>query len=215
MELSPGQQKAVFAVVVVVLAGLGIYLLATPHGNKSPSASPSTSPSAAPSTPAVAGGSPSGGSPSAAAPQPSASGNVNIYQWLPFTQQSLGQAAAVATQVTKDYNTFTYTENVNAYLAPMNGLISSQLAQTLTNGYTTLGVAQARTSQKQVSSGGASISSIRTFGSGSITFVVNGPQKLTSTQGTTTNNHQYAVTVTSQGNSWQVYDIEPASAGNF
>jgi len=213
MELSPGQQKAVFAVVVVVLAGLGIYLLATPHGSKTPSAS--KSPSASPSAPAPAGGSPSGGSPSAsAAPQPSASGNVNIYQWLPFSQQSLGQAAAVATEVTKDYNTFTYTENVNAYLAPMNGLITSQLAQTLKNGYTTLGVAQARTSQKQVSSGGASISSIRTFGSGSITFVVNGTQKLTSTQGTTTNNNQYAVTVTSQGNSWQVYDIEPASAGN-
>ena len=213
MELSPGQQKAVFAVVVVVLAGLGIYLLATPHGNSAPSAS--KSPSASPSTPAPAGGSPSGGSPSAAAaPQPSASGNVNIYQWLPFSQQSLGQAAAVAVQVTKDYNTFTYTENVNAYLAPMNGLITSQLTQTLRNGYTTLGVAQARTSQKQVSSGGAAINSIRTFGSGSITFVVNGTQKLTSTQGTTSNNNQYAVTVTGQGNSWQVYDIEPASAGN-
>ena len=212
MDLSPGQQKAVFAVVVVVLAGLGIYLLATPHGGKSPSAS--KSPSAAPSTPAAAGGSPSGGSPSAAAPQPTASGNVNIYQWLPFSQQSLGHAAAVAVQVTKDYNTFTYTENVNAYLAPMNGLITSQLAQTLKNGYTTLGVAQARTSQKQVSSGGAAISSIRTFGSGSITFVVNGTQKLTGTQGTTTTNNQYAVTVTSSGNSWQVYDIEPASAGN-
>ncbi len=33
MELSPGQQKAVFAVVVVVLAGLGIWLLASPHGS--------------------------------------------------------------------------------------------------------------------------------------------------------------------------------------
>jgi hypothetical protein len=212
MNLSPGQQKAVFAVVVVVLAGLGIYLLATPHGSKQPSVSKS---SASPSTPAQAAGSPSAGSPSAApAPQPSASGTVNIYQWLPFSQQSLGQAAAVAVQVTKDYNTFTYTENVNAYLAPMNGLITSQLSQTLKNGYTTLGVAQARTSQKQVSSGGATISSIRTFSSGSITFVVNGTQKLTSTQGTTSNNTQYAVTVTGQGNSWQVYDIEPASAGN-
>ncbi len=212
MDLSPGQQKAVFAVVVVVLAGLGIYLLATPHGSKQPSASKS---SASPSTPAQVAGSPSAGSPSAApAPQPSASGNVNIYQWLPFGQQALGHAAAVAIQVTKDYNTFTYTENVTAYLAPMNGLITSQLSQTLKNGYTTLGVAQARTSQKQVSSGGASINSIRTFGSGSITFVVNGTQKLTSTQGTTNNSTQYAVTVTGQNNSWQVYDIEPASAGN-
>jgi hypothetical protein len=212
MELSPGQQKAVFAVVVVVLAGLGIYLLATPHGHQSPSASKSPTPSAAASTPAAVG---SAGSPSAAAaPQPTVSGNPNIYQWLPFTPQALGHAAAVAVQVTKDYNTFTYTENVTAYLAPMNGLITSQLAQTLKNGYTTLGVAQTRTSQKQVSSGGAAISSIRSFGNGSIIFVVNGTQKLTTTQGTTTNSSQYAVTVTGQGSSWQVYDIEPASAGN-
>ena len=210
MDLSPGQQKAVFAAVVVVLAGLGIYLLATPHGNNQPSASKSPTPSAASSTPAQAAGSPS----AAPAPQPSASGNVNVYQWLPFNQQALGHAAAVATQVTRDYNTFTYTEDATAYLAPMNGLITTQLSQTIRNGYTTLGVAQARTGQKQVSTGGAAIDSIRGFGSGSITFVVSGTQKLTSTQGTTTNNNQYAVTVTNQANSWQVYDIEPASAGN-
>ncbi len=211
MELSPGQQKAVFAVVVVVLAGLGIWLLASPHGNKQPSASGSKSPSAASSTPAQAAGSPS----AAPAPVPTASGNINIYQWLPFSQQALAQAAAVATQVTRDYNTFSYTETAAAYLAPMNGLITSQLSQTLKNGYTTLGVAQIRISQKQISTGTAAIDSIRTFGSGSITFVVTGTQKLTSTKGTSTNNNQYAVTVTGQGSSWQVYDIEPASAGNF
>ena len=127
MDLSPGQQKAVFAAVVVVLAGLGIYLLATPHGNNQPSASKSPTPSAASSTPAQAAGSPS----AAPAPQPSASGNVNVYQWLPFNQQALGHAAAVATQVTRDYNTFTYTEDATAYLAPMNGLITTQLSQTL------------------------------------------------------------------------------------
>jgi hypothetical protein len=211
MELSPGQQKAVFAVVVVVLAGLGIWLLASPHGSTPPSASGSKSPSAAPSTPAQAAGSPS----AAPAPAPTASGNINIYQWLPFSQQALAQAAAVATEVTRDYNTFSYTETAAAYLAPMNGLITSQLSQTLKNGYTTLGVAQIRTSQKQISTGTAAIDSIRTFGSGSITFVVTGTQKLTSTKGTSTNNNQYAVTVTGQGSSWQVYDIEPASAGNF
>ena len=214
MDLSPGQQKAVFAAVVVVLAGLGIYLLATPHGNQSPSASKSPTPSAASSTPAQAAGSPSSAPSSVPAPQPSASGNVNIYQWLPFNQQALGQAAAVAVEVTRDYNTFTYTEDAAAYLAPMNGLITSQLSQTIRNGYTTLGVAQARTGQKQVSTGGAAIDSIRGFGNGSITFVISGTQKLTSTQGTTTSSNQYAVTVTGQGSSWQVYDIEPASAGN-
>ncbi|HEY0718318.1 MAG TPA: hypothetical protein VGD68_11940 [Streptosporangiaceae bacterium] len=208
MNLSPGQEKAVFAVVVVVLASLGIYLLAAPHGSKPPSAS--SSPPSAPSTPAQAAGSPS----AAPAPVPTASGNVNIYQWLPFTQQELAQAAAVTTQVMKDYGTFTYTESAAAYLAPMNGLITSQLSQTLKNGYTTFGVAQNRTGQKQVSSGSAVIDSIRTFGSTSITFVVTGTQNLTSTKGTTTDSNQYAVTVSGPGGSWQVYDIELASAGN-
>src|ERR1700761_1145697 len=209
MDLSPGQQKAVFGVVVVVLVGLGIWLLASPHGSQQPSAAKSPTASAPTSAPAPAAGSPS------AAPVPTPSGNINIYQWLPFSQQALAQAAAVTTKVTGDYNTFSYTESATGYLAPMQGLITSQLSQTLKNSYTTLGVAQLRTSQKQISTGTAAINSIRTFGSGSITFVVTGTQKLTSTKGTTTNTTQYAVTVTGQGSSWQVYDIEPAPAGNF
>ena len=148
-------------------------------------------------------------------PSPVGSTNVNIYQWLPFTQPELAQAAAVATEVTTDYNTFTYTESAASYVARMNGLITSQLSQTLKNGYATVGVAQTRTSQKQVSSGTATIDSIRTFGSSSITFVVTATQKLTGTQGSTTSSMQYAVTVTGQGGTWQVYDIEPATAGNY
>ena len=204
MDLSAGQQKALFAVVVVVLAGLGVFLLA-PHGSH-PHASPSAS-----ARPSAAAGSPS----AAAVPSPAGSTNVNIYQWLPFTQPELGQAAAVATEVTSDYNTFTYTESAASYVARMNGLIASQLSQTLKNGYATVGVAQTRTSQKQVSSGTATIDSIRTFGSSSITFVVTATQKLTGTQGSTTSSVQYAVTVTGQGGTWQVYDIEPATAGNY
>jgi hypothetical protein len=206
MDLSAGQQKALFAVVVVVLAGLGAYLIASPGGNH-PATAPS--PSAAPSTPQAAG------SPSAApAPSPAGTSGVDIYQWLPFTEQELAQAAAVTTRVVIDYNTFTYTETAAGYVAPMNGLITGQLSQTLKNGFATLGVAQTRTSQKQVSSGTATISSIRTFGSSSITFVVAATQKLTGTNGTATSSTQYAVTVSGQGSSWQVYDIEPATAGN-
>jgi hypothetical protein len=205
MDLSAGQQKALFAVVVVVLAGLGVFLLA-PHGSH-PHASPSAS--ARPSAPAAGAGSPS------AAAVPSPAGSTNIYQWLPFTQAELAQAAAVATEVTTDYNTFTYTESAASYVARMNGLITSQLSQTLKNGYATVGVAQTRTSQKQVSSGTATIDSIRTFGSSSITFVVTATQKLTGTQGSTTSSVQYAVTVSGQGGTWQVYDIEPATAGNY
>jgi hypothetical protein len=208
MDLSAGQQKALFAVVVVVLAGLGIYLIA-PHGSKHPA--PGQSPSAAPSSAAQAVGSPS----AVPVPTGSASGSgVNIYQWLPFTEPELARASAVTTRVASDYNTFTYTDSAASYVARMNGLITTQLSQTLKNGFSTLGVAQARTSQRQVSTGTATIDSIRTFGSSSITFVVAATQKLNGTQGSRTSDAQYAVTVTGQGGSWQVYDIEPAGAGN-
>jgi hypothetical protein len=207
MDLSAGQQKALFAVVVVVLAGLGIYLIA-PHNSKQPTPGRS----AAPSSPTQAAGSPS------AAPAPTGSaGNssVNIYQWLPFTEPELARASAVTTQVADDYDTFTYTDSAASYVARMNGLITTQFSQTLKNGFSTFGVAQARTSEKQISTGTATIDSIRTFGSSSITFVVATTQKLTGTQGSSTSTAQYAVTVTGQGGSWQVYDIEPAGAGNI
>jgi len=205
MDLSAGQQKALFAAVVVVLAGLGAFLIAAPHG-RHPASPPSAAASSAPPQAAVSSPAP--------APSPAGTSGVNIYQWLPFTEQELAQAAAVTTRVITDYNTFTYTENAAGYVAPMNGLIAPQLSQRLRNGYATLGVAQTRTSQKQVSTGTAAIDSIRTFGSSSITFVVSATQKLTGIAGTTTSSTQYAVTVTGQGSSWQVYDIEPATAGN-
>lgn len=204
MDLSGGQQKALFAVVVVALAGLGIYLIA-PHSSPHPAASVSPPPA-----PTAAAGSPS----AAPAPSPSGGSSVNIYQWLPFTQQDLARAAAVTTQFTTDYGTYTYKDTAASYVARMNTLITTQLGQKLENSFGTLGVAQARTQQKQISTGTGTIDSLRTFGASSITFVVTANQKLTGSQGTSQTSTQYAVTLTGSGGSWQVYDIELASAGN-
>jgi hypothetical protein len=96
----------------------------------------------------------------------------------------------------------------------MGSLITGQLAATLQAAYATPGVAQLRISQKQVSTGTAVIDSLRAFGPSSMTFVVTAGQRLLSARGTTTGSTQYAVTVTGAGRSWQVSDIELASAGN-
>jgi hypothetical protein len=208
MDLSAGQQKALFAVLVVALAGLGIYLLAPgsrgsgQHAGAAPTGTPRPAPSAQ-----VAGA-------ASATPSPAGSSSVNIYQWLPFTQQGLARASAVTTQFAVDYNTFTYKDSAASYVARMSALITAQLGQKLENSFATLGVAQARSGQKQVSTGTASIDSLRTFGASSITFVVTATQKLTGSQGSSQTSTQYAVTVTGGGGSWQVYDIELASAGN-
>jgi hypothetical protein len=208
VELSPRQRGAVFAAVVIALAALGYYLVvpAVTHSRGSAQASKST-----PSAPATE-------QTQAAAPTVQASaaaaGGPDIYAWLPFTQQNLAAAASVAVRFSVDYNTFTYTESATAYVGAMGGLVTSQLAGTLRAVYQTPGVAKLRTSQKQVSSGTAVISSLRAFGPSSMTFVVTAGQRLATSDGTSTASTQYAVTVTGSGSSWQVSDIELQSAGN-
>ncbi len=215
MDLSPGQQKAVFVLVVVVLAALGYWLILPKVSHSGGHAQAATSPSSAsPRSAAPASAQASSPPTSTAAASPNAAGNVNIYSWLPFSQQDLADAAAVTVKFGVDYNTYTYTESAAAYVAKMSGLITGELATTLQASYSTPGVATLRTSQKQVSTGTAVINSLRAFGPSSLTFVITTGQRLVSSHGTTNGNTQYAVTVTGSGGSWQVDNIELASAGN-
>jgi hypothetical protein len=203
VELSPARQKALFVVIVVVLAVLG-YALVVPALHKHSTAAPAPSPSVTPSAPATT---------ASAAPVAVQSSGVNIYSWLPFNQQDLAEAATVATQFGVDYNTYTYTENANGYTSKMGDLITGELAEILQNAYSTQGNASLRTGQKEVSSGSAAITSLRAFGQTSLTFVVTLGQRLVSSKGTTSSSMQYAVTLTGSGTNWQVSDIEYASVG--
>ena len=111
MDLSPGQQKAVFALIVVVLAALGYWLILpkVTHSHGSPQAAASTPAATAPAS------TPSAQSPPTPAVTTSP-GNVNIYSWLPFTQQDLADAAAVTVKFCVAYNTYSYTEDAAAYV---------------------------------------------------------------------------------------------------
>jgi hypothetical protein len=209
VDLSPRQRRAVFAAVVIVLGALGYYLVvpAVTHSRGQPRAVASPTPvgaatATAPASPVTA--------PAAAAE----AGGVNIYAWLPFTQQDLAAAASVVVRFSVDYDTFSYTEGAADYVGGMGGLITGQLAATLRAAYQVPGVAKLRTSQQQVSTGTAAISSLRAFGPASMTFTVNAGQQLVTRDGTSTGSTQYAVTVTGAGTGWQVSDIELESAGN-
>jgi hypothetical protein len=206
VDLSPGQQKAVFVLVVVVLAALGYWLILpkVTHSSAKPAASPT--PSAAPSQGTQA-------PPSPVPVSPAATGSVNIYSWLPFTEQDLAAAAAVTVKFCADYNTYSYTESAADYVGAMNGLVTGQLATTLQGVYSTPGVAKIRTSQQQVSTGTAVIDSLRAFGPSSLTFVVTGTQHLVTSKGTANGSTQYAITVTGSGGSWQVNDIQLSTVG--
>ena len=184
MELSRGQQRLLFVVVVLALGGLGIFLLGSRHRTAAPATT-------------VGGG-----------------GGVNIYQWLPFTQQDLTAASRATVAFAADYENWSYTEPAQAYVAKMNGLVTTNLAASLQNSYATPGVAALRSAQKQISTSSGGIASIRSFGTGSITFVVNIAQRLATTSGTSNSTKQYAVTVVSNATGWQVNDVELAGAGN-
>jgi hypothetical protein len=214
MELSTGQQRLLFVVVVLALAALGVYLVGpgTHHGAAaapSASATPGGAGSAASTVPAI--------QPATAPATPATSaGGTDIYQWLPFTQQDLTEAAQVTVAFAADYDTYSYTETAAAYIGKMSGLVTSELAATLKNAYDLPGAVSARSAQKQVDTGSGVIASIRSFGAGpaSIMFVVAITQKLTSAKGTTTSTGQYWVTAVSGAAGWQVNDIEQAGAGN-
>lgn len=217
MEPTPGQRKAVFVLVVLGLAGLGVFLVRPgASGSAAPAHSPAASPTPAASPPAAAT-QPPATTPAHAASQPATSastGTAGIYRWLPFTPSELTRAAAVATRFGDLYGTSSYTESATRYVQSMRRVITSQLSGVLARAYATPGVAGTRVRQKQVSTGISSISALRAFGSGSITFIVAIHQKITGTKGVSRSTGQYAVTVTGSGGSWQVSDIELASAGN-
>jgi hypothetical protein len=210
VDLSPGQKKAVFALVVVVLAALGYWLILPKAGHSSAQAQPTRTPSPTESVP-----SPPPTATSTVTATPAATGSVNIYSWLPFTQGGLAAAAAVTENFLFDYDTYSYTETAKAYVGSMSGLITAQLATTLQGLYSTPGVAKVRTDQKQVATGTAVIVSLRSFGPSSLTFIVTGTQHLVTSKGTSNGTTQYAITVTGSGTSWLVDDIELSSAGQF
>jgi hypothetical protein len=208
MELTQGQRRLAFVVTVLVLAGLGAFLLRPgTHASRPPAAAsspPRTPPSTASGVTAVA--SPSAG--------PVPTGSVDIYRWLPFSQSALATAAGVTQQFGADYGTFSYTDSASAYVRRMQGLVTGQLSATLARGYATPGVASQRTQQKQVSSGSAVINSLRAFGGSSLTFVVTIKQAMSTSQGRSQTSGRYAITVSGSGTTWQVNDIELSTVGN-
>lgn len=208
MEASPLQRRVTFALIVLVLVGLGVYLVGEARGSgarggSAPAPRPTlaASPSPAPPSPGPAG-------------PPAASAVPDIYQWLPFTPAGLAAAASAARQFAAAYGTFSYTQTAAAYAASFKSLASAELASEIAAAYSVPGVAAARTSARQVSAGSAVIESIRAFGPTSLTFLVQITQDLTATSGRSQLVTQYAVTLTGSATTWQVTDIELASAGN-
>lgn len=206
MQPTPLARRITFALIVFVLVALGAYLVRPgSRGTGEPTTGAGKQARSAPETASTV--------PSASA-EPAKSGAADIYQWLPFTQAGLTSAAAVAQRFGDAYGTFSYAESATAYAATLQPAGSSQLAGQIQAAYAAPGVAQARTQDKEVSAGTAVIESIRSFGPGSLTLLVQVTERLTTTSGHSQQATLYAITLTGSDSKWQVTDIELASAGN-
>jgi hypothetical protein len=223
MELSPAQRKLAFALVVLALVALAVYLFASrSSGPGTPSAASSSHPArrAARARPAVTApapaSAPASSAPASSAPASSAaSQSSGIFQLVPFTPAGLASGEKIADQFGAAYGTYSYTQSAAAYLATMSKLISPQLGEQIEEAYTTPGVASQRASQRQVATGTAQVTSLRAFGPNSLTFIVLVTQQVTATKNGGPQTASYAITLTGGDTTWQVTDIELASAGQF
>lgn len=216
MNLTPGQQRLVFVLIVLALAGLGIYLIGGRGSGGAPAAAPSSSGNTTAPAPATSSSPDVPPTLVPSATPASTAGAAQIYQWLPFSPADLATAAKTTTAFAKAYVTWSYTESAKAYAATFNGLATTQETATLESGYSAPGLAMQRTAAKQSSTGSGAIDSIRSFVSGpaSITFLVTITNTVTSNQAPVTKPNQYAITVAPSGGAWQVNDIELAQLGN-
>lgn len=215
MELSAGKQRLLFAVVVIALAGLGIYLLGP--GRSAGTSAPATPAAAASSAAAVAATPAPAVTAAQVAPSPlpvpTSVKSADIYSWLPFTQKDLDAAANVTQAFASAYETFSYTDTAQAFGRRISAYVTPEFLAVLQQQFLPPDARQVKLS----SASSGKISQIASFGSSpqaSITFVVAITEDVTSSGRTSAVSGQYDVTTVAVPGGWQVANIQQAGAGN-
>jgi hypothetical protein len=210
MELSTGQQRALFAVLVVLLAGIGIYLIG-PGRNHGSGSSPaaSVSPAAATSSPAPLAV-PSAAVAPTTIPVPQTTKGVNIYNWLPFTQQDLNEAANVTLAFAVADQTFSSADTATTYGQRLKNLVTPTFLPVLEEQFRPSGATG------MSAKGSGTITQIASFGASpaSITFAVTLTEQTTSGGKTSTTTIPSDVTTVAVAGGWQVNDVEQQGVGN-
>jgi hypothetical protein len=133
---------------------------------------------------------------------------------LPFTPAQLADAATLAGRFAAAYSTWSWRQPPAAWLATLTPITAGQLNGPLAQAAATPGLLAQRTQDHQAASATTSGAQIRDLTPGSVTLTLTVRQAITSTSGTTTAASSLAITLTPSGGGWQVYDVEPAAAGN-
>ncbi|WP_433245204.1 hypothetical protein ACQPYK_43005 [Streptosporangium sp. CA-135522] len=199
----------VFAVLVVMLAAVGIYLTMWPgSGEEEPAR---TDPVGVSRTAGQSGAS-VGAEPSRPAATAS-NAPFDVYSYLPMTKQELAAAADYAQRFTAEYGTFSYEEDPAAYGDRLRGYTTAEFADVLLRTVTSPGSIEANRADEVVSVGTARVKEIRQIQKTSVVFLVSGTQKVTTKSGPKERTEDYAVTLIEVGADWRVHDLQPADDG--
>jgi hypothetical protein len=185
------------ATVLLAAAGLlcaGCSLLPRPAASPAPASQPARA--TAPASP----------SPAPAAPP--------LASILPFPPARLQAAATLAGRFTAAWDSWSWRQSPAAWLARLRPMAAGSLYPALAQAAGTPGVLAQRTAARQTTAATTSAVRIRDLTPGSVTLTVTVRQVITSRAGTSQATASYAVTLTTAGGGWAVWDIEPASAGN-
>ncbi|MDP9849025.1 hypothetical protein [Streptosporangium lutulentum] len=209
MNEGGNRRGLVFAVLVAMLAAVGIYLTmgSGSGGEQQESAEPVGVSRTVPGSPEPVG---------AESPRPSATASdapFDVYSYLPMNKQELAAAADFAQRFTAEYGTFSYDEDPAAYGSRLEGYTTAEFADVLLRTVTSPGIVEANKADQVVSVGAARVKSIRQVNSASVVFVVVGTQNVTAKSGVKERVEEYAVTLIEVGTDWRVHDLQPADSG--
>ncbi|MGJ6961170.1 hypothetical protein ACSDR0_04610 [Streptosporangium sp. G11] len=202
------RRGVVFAVLVVIIAAVGIYVTMWSDTGKGPE----TRAESAGVTRTVV----SGQEPAAEPARPAATASnapFDVYSYLPMTKQELAAAADYAQRFTAEYGTFGYDEDPAVYGDRLKGYVTAEFLGTLLRTVASPGTVESNKADEIVSVGTARVKEIRQIDSASVVFVVVGTQNVTARSGVNEKTAEYAVTLIQVGADWRVHDLQPADSG--
>jgi hypothetical protein len=150
----------------------------------------------------------------ASSPAATAAGTPALAAILPFSPARLQAAVVLAGRFTARWDSWSWRQSPAAWLDRLLPQAAAELRPALARAAATPGVLAQRDATRQAATASVTARQIRDLTPGSVTVAVTVRQVITSTSGTTQVTASFAVTLTPDGTSWAVWDIEPATAGN-
>ncbi|MDA2803224.1 hypothetical protein [Nocardiopsis suaedae] len=212
--LTDRQQRVVFGALVVVLVAFGIYLSLGGFSGDDEQGTEASGQQAG----GGQGDRADAGAPATAAPSPIPTTDVDevqVLDLLPLEEDELKAAAATAQGFAEAYGTIDYSAPREDYFASLEELAAPDYAETLAQSSGAGALWDEMAKKETTAEGRAEVESIRSFSDESVVFVVTAQSIVQNSDGADENLGDYAVTVQKDGGQWEVYDFQPADAGNL